>query len=63
MCPHDSFDVLYYDPSVMIRRCRNCGKVEIRTEGWCDLLSLQVAVNVGKAGVRDDANVTDGKES
>ena len=63
MCPHDSFEVLYYDLTVMVRRCNQCGKVEIRTERWCDLFSLQVALNIGKAGVRDDANITDGKEA
>lgn len=36
MCPHNSFDILYYEKSFMIRKCRNCGQLEIKAEYWVE---------------------------
>jgi hypothetical protein len=39
MCPHDKFDILFYGDGVLVRKCRNCGQVEVKTERWVSALS------------------------
>jgi len=34
MCQHNRFDILYYDGGTMVRRCKDCGEVEMRVEYW-----------------------------
>ena len=43
MCPHDSFIVLLYHSGVLIRKCKNCGEIEIKIEGW---LSIEKASEI-----------------
>ena len=40
MCPHNEFDILHYDGSLMVRKCKHCKDVEIRVEYWSDFESL-----------------------
>ena len=34
MCPHEEFEVIYYDGSIMIRRCKKCRVIDFRCEYW-----------------------------
>lgn len=34
MCPHDDFDIVYYEKGFMIRKCKVCGQLEMKSEYW-----------------------------
>ena len=34
MCPHTDFEILYYNGSIMVRRCRRCKSIDFRCEYW-----------------------------
>jgi hypothetical protein len=45
MCPHTDFDIIYYKDGILIRRCKDCGEIEMCTEWiWCDIPSVMVAL-------------------
>lgn len=45
MCPHSEFDIIYYKGGVLLRRCKSCGQVEMRTDWiWCDIPSVVAAL-------------------
>ena len=35
-CTHNEFDVVYYKDNVMIRKCKSCGEVDLKTDSWAD---------------------------
>jgi hypothetical protein len=34
MCEHKQFWIIYYDGSIMVRRCKECGQIDFRCEYW-----------------------------
>lgn len=45
MCPHNNFDIIYYKDGVLMRRCKDCQQVDLRTDWiWCDAESLRAAL-------------------
>lgn len=47
MCPHNDFEIIYYKDGVLLRRCKDCGQVEMRTDWiWCDIASIRAALAI-----------------
>jgi hypothetical protein len=44
MCPHCEFDILYYQEGILIRKCRSCGELEIKTEYWAKIEDIRKAI-------------------
>lgn len=45
MCEHTDFEIIYYQDGVLLRRCKECGLVELRTDWiWCDVEAIQAAL-------------------
>jgi hypothetical protein len=34
MCPHSRFEIVYYSDGIIIRKCRDCGEIEVNLERW-----------------------------
>lgn len=49
MCPHRRFEIIHYESGIMIRRCHDCGQVELRTERWVDMRDLNYVLNQANA--------------
>lgn len=46
MCAHKDFDVIYYVEGVMLRRCKDCQKVEMHVDwDWSDLEEIKAALD------------------
>lgn len=50
MCRHDRFEMLRYEDGIMIRRCLDCGEVELMTEKWIKAADVRSLVNQGGRG-------------
>lgn len=45
MCHHTDFEIIYYKRGVMLRKCCDCGQVELRTDySWIDAEDVKVAI-------------------
>jgi len=53
MCKHDRFDILFYDGYILIRKCKDCGDVEMRVDGWSKPRVVEAAIK--KAFGEDEA--------
>ena len=47
MCPHNRFEILYYVYGIMIRKCLDCGGIDIKTEYWVTLEEMKEAIKDG----------------
>ena len=55
MCPHDTFKIIYYDDGVMLRRCENCGQIDLRLDWqWQSLETVQKALHSMRLGKEED---------
>jgi len=41
VCPHDEFDIIYYENNVLVRRCKLCGEVEVKFDYWTRLENIR----------------------
>lgn len=50
MCAHDKFDVLYYSswPEIVVRKCRGCGSIEIKIDGYASLEDVRRIIGTFK---------------
>lgn len=55
MCPHNDFEIIYYKDGVMLRRCRNCQKVELHLEWiWAGVNEVKAALDFFQANIGYD---------
>jgi len=41
MCPHNDFEIIYYEDYIMVRKCKGCGAIEVRSElRWHDVREM-----------------------
>ncbi len=46
MCPHNDFEIIYYEDGVMLRRCKHCRQVELHLEWvWANIDAVKAALD------------------
>ena len=46
MCQHNDFEIIYYKDYIMVRKCKGCSAIEIRSElEWHDVKDMLKAIS------------------
>jgi len=55
MCPHNDFEIIYYRDGVMLRRCKDCRKIELHLEWiWAGIDEIKMAIDFSAEMENDD---------